>query len=96
MHRVSEQERESIRSKLSDAAGMPKDVTLGIPIVTLAGREELSIENYRGIIEYTEELIRVQTKTGQMKINRRHLQIQYYTNDEMKIIGKITSLELGK
>ena len=96
MHRVSEQERESIRSKLSDAAGMPKDVTLGIPIVTLAGREELSIENYRGIIEYTEELIRVQTKPGQMKINGRHLQIQYYTNDEMKIIGKITSLELGK
>lgn len=96
MHRVSEQERESIRSKLSDAAGMPKDVTLGIPIVTLAGREELCIENYRGIIEYTEELIRVQTKTGQMKINGRHLQIQYYTNDEMKIIGKITSLELGK
>ena len=96
MHRVSEQERESIRSKLSDAAGMPKDVTLGIPIVTLAGREELSIENYRGIIEYTEELIRVQTKTGHMKINGRHLQIQYYTNDEMKIIGKITSLELGK
>ena len=34
-------DRDEIKSRLSDATGMPKDVVLGIPIVTIAGREEL-------------------------------------------------------
>ncbi len=89
-------DRDEIKSRLSDATGMPKDVVLGIPIVTIAGREELCIENYRGIIEYTDELIRVQTKAGQIKIIGKKMQIEYYTNDEMKINGRITSLEYGK
>ena len=89
-------ERDAIKSKLSDAAGMPKDVVLGMPVVTITGREELCIENYRGIIEYTEELIRVQTKAGQIRVNGKRMQIEYYTNDEMKINGRIASLEFGK
>ena len=47
---------------------MPKDVVLGVPVLSMLGREELYIENYRGILEYTEELIRVQTKKGQIKV----------------------------
>ena len=41
---------------------MPKDVVLGASVVTVIGNGEISIENYRGILEYTGELIRVQTK----------------------------------
>jgi sporulation protein YqfC len=54
------------------------------------------IENYRGIIEYTECLIRVQAKGKQIRLQGRHLQIEYYTNDEMKITGTICSLEFCK
>lgn len=96
MNRDPDLERDAIKSKLSDAAGMPKDVVLGMPVVTITGREELCIENYRGIIEYTEELIRVQTKAGQIRVNGKRMQIEYYTNDEMKINGRIASLEFGK
>lgn len=72
---------------------MPKDVVLGVPIVTLTGQIEVSIENYRGIIEYTDLLVRVQTKIGQIRIVGKRLQIEYYTNDEMKVTGSITSIE---
>lgn len=75
---------------------MPEDVVLGASVITITGRNEVCIENYRGIIEYTECLIRVQTKTVQIRLTGKQLQIEYYTNDEMKITGIICSLEFCK
>ena len=71
-------EKKTFINRMADAANMPKDV---------------SVENYRGIIEYADLLIRIQTKIGQIKIIGKSLQIDYYTNDEMKITGRITSIE---
>ena len=86
-------EKEQIREKLASAASMPKDVVLGASVVTMLGRNEVSIENYRGIIEYTDTLIRVQTKSGQIRLTGKKLQVEYYTNDEMKITGAVHTLE---
>ncbi|MDO4311881.1 MAG: YabP/YqfC family sporulation protein [Eubacteriales bacterium] len=80
-------------NQVSDISGMPKDVVLGAPILTVTGQAELLVENYRGILEYTDLLIRIQTKTGQIRITGKRLQVEYYTNDEMKITGKITEIE---
>ena len=87
---------QNMKNILSDAAGIPKDVVLGIPILTMIGRNEVIVENYRGIIEYTDEILRLQTKTGEIKIQGREMKIEYYTNDEMRVYGKIISLEFGK
>nr|WP_296958877.1 YabP/YqfC family sporulation protein [uncultured Mediterraneibacter sp.] len=86
-------ERGRIGQKAAEAAGMPKDVVFGVPVITILGRNEICIENYRGIIEYTEQLVRVQTKSGQIRLTGKRLKIEYYTNDEMKITGYLESLE---
>lgn len=72
---------------------MPPDVSMHVPILTLTGSHELIIENYRGILEYTDSLIRIQTKIGQMKIVGKCLNIEYYTNDEMQVTGNITCID---
>lgn len=90
------QENDSLKQRLASAASMPEDVVLGASVITITGRNEVCIENYRGIIEYTECLIRVQTKTVQIRLTGKQLQIEYYTNDEMKITGIICSLEFCK
>lgn len=86
-------DKKSLKTRISDATGMPKDVILGVPIVTTIGQNEACIENYRGILEYTDKLIRIQTKLGRIHVLGRNLQIEYYTNDEMKIVGHITLIE---
>ena len=91
-----EQENEGLRSRLASAANMPRDVVLGASVVPILGDNEVCIENYRGIVEYTECLIRVQTKGKQIRVHGKHLQIEYYTNDEMKITGTICSMEFCK
>ena len=88
-------EREQIRERLASAASMPKDVVLGASIVTITGVSEVCVENYRGIIEYTDCLVRLQTREGQMRQTVKRLNIEYYTNDEMKITGRIDSIEFN-
>ena len=86
-------DKKNLKNRISDAVNMPKDVILGVPLVTVTGQCEAYIENYRGILEYTDKLIRVQTKIGKIHVNGRNLQIEYYSNDEMKISGHIFVIE---
>lgn len=83
----------SFRNKMAEASELPKDVVLGQPILTVLGYMELNIENYRGIIEYTDCLIRLQTKAGQVRVKGKALHIEYYTNDDMRVTGQIESIE---
>lgn len=86
-------DKKNLKARITDAAGMPKDVLLGVPILSIAGQSEACIENYRGILEYTDKLIRIQTKLGKIHVIGRNLQIEFYTNDEMKIVGHIAVIE---
>ena len=49
-------------NKFIDKIHIPKDVTMKLPLLRMVGNQELYIENYRGILEYTDSFIRVQTE----------------------------------
>lgn len=68
------------------------DIMYGAVILTAMGRNQVLVENYKGIIEYTQEKIRLQTKTCQVTIQGKRLLVEYYTNEEMKITGYIQGI----
>lgn len=72
-----------------DSLKLPKDICMGALRVTLTGNREAWIENYRGILEYTERMILLQGKTCQVCFEGTGLSIDYYTNEDMKISGCI-------
>lgn len=82
-----------IMEAISEKIKLPSDILAGAPLLSMAGQRQLLIENYKGIIEYTEELIRVQTKTGRIHVEGKNLNIEYYTADDMKITGYITAVQ---
>lgn len=82
-----------LKNRIAEASELPKDVVMGQPVITAMGRTELTIENYRGITEYTDVLIRIQTKIGQIRITGKKLKVEYYTNDDMKLTGQIETIE---
>lgn len=86
-------DKKDLKTRITDVAGVPKDVLLGAPLITVTGQSEACVENYRGILEYTDKLIRIQTKLGKIHVVGRNLQIEFYTNDEMKIVGHIMTIE---
>ena len=71
---------------------LPKDTMLGASIVTLTGNREAFIENYKGILEYTKELIVLQGENSKICFEGRQLAIEYYTNEDMKISGSIDAV----
>ena len=81
------------KEKAAEMSGVPKDVAMGLPILTITGTNDLCVENYRGMTEYTDQIIRLQSKSGQIKITGKKLEVIYYTNDEMKIHGHIRTIE---
>ena len=75
------------------ALGLPRDVVLGDVLVNFVGRGEVDVEHYRSILFYTDTLVKLQAKNCKVLIHGSRLRIDYYTAEEMKITGQITSLE---
>ena len=71
---------------------LPKDLMYGAVLVSITGRQEILVENYRGILEYTANHISLQAKTCRLAVRGKNLHISYYTNEEMKITGLIDSV----
>ena len=71
---------------------LPKDSMLGASIVTVTGNTEVFVENYKGILEYSCEVILLQGKNCKIELTGKRLNIVYYTNEDMKISGKITGI----
>ena len=71
---------------------LPKDLMFGAALVHITGQSEMEVENYKGILEYGAERIRLSIKGGQMEIAGRSLKIDYYTNEDMKISGQIQQI----
>ena len=90
--RTTKQREPSLREKMVTNLELPKDLMLGVSVLTVTGRGEALISNYKGILEYRDSFIRVQTKNCRIQISGAHLAIDYYTNEEMKITGSIESI----
>ena len=74
-----------IRESVVRAFDLPPDLVYGSVLVSVTGQNELLIENYRGILEYKDEHIRIQAKDCRILVVGKQLEIEYYTNEEMKL-----------
>ena len=72
---------------------LPKDLMYGAAILTVTGRTDLLIENYKGIVDYRQDKIRLLLKKGQVEITGNQLKIEYYTSEDMRITGRIDLIE---
>lgn len=84
---MSKHSKKKIREQVIEQLELPKDFVLGEAIVTITGRKELLIENYRGILDFEDSFIKIQAKKCQILITGSQLSIDYYTREEMKISG---------
>ena len=81
------------KEALIESLRLPRDICSGAMCVSLTGNREAWIENYRGILEYTNEMILLQGKNCQVCFEGTELVIEYYTNEDMKISGCINCVK---
>ncbi len=90
------EKREFQKSKtdtLIDALQLPKDIVRGDIRLTITGNREVWIENYKGILEYTNQSVLLQGKHCKVQFEGKCLNIGYYTNEDMKLTGRITCIK---
>ena len=85
--------REKVKREITAALALPKEIVLNLPLITLYGNEELNLENYKGIVEYTNERIRISTSKGVLKIEGRSLLLKQVTSENISVTGSIIKIE---
>mgnify|MGYP001025182291 FL=1 len=90
--KLEETQIRSKRERMAESLKLPKDSVLGASIVTITGKRDVFVENYKGIIEYTDCRIILQGKNCKIEICGKRLNILYYTNEDMKISGCIAAV----
>ena len=83
-------------SFINEILEMPKEISSGIPKITMVGFEEMLIENYKGILEYEEFYIKVKTVIGNINISGFKLELEQVTEDDICVKGKIESIDIER
>ena len=84
------------KRRLDKILEMPEEVYSNVPKTTITGFNELILENYKGILEYEDFFASISTHIGIVNINGYNLNLEKMTNDDIKITGKIESVELER
>jgi len=84
------------KRKIEEILEMPKELYSNQPKISITGFEEIIIENYKGILEYEDYFVRVNTYIGAININGLNLRMEKMTEDDLRIIGKIESVDIER
>ncbi|MGI6122763.1 MAG: sporulation protein YqfC [Acetivibrionales bacterium] len=84
---------ESLGERLARLFEIPGDVYGNRPKVTAIGRGEVLVENFRGIMDFQNGIIRINTNNGIIKVTGDDLTIREITNEEIIIGGKISNID---
>ncbi len=87
------EEKKKWRENVADFFQLPKELLLDLPRITLIGNLQLLLENYGGIIEYSDELLRLKIREGEVVVRGKNFAIKHFLADELLIEGKIFSVE---
>ena len=85
--------KKRISESVADAWGVPKDVIMNIPRMTISGDKEIYIEHHKGIMEYTDTEIRVSTAMGTVRVKGTKLVIERIRIEDLLISGTFTRIE---
>ncbi len=81
-----------IKRNMAERLELPKEVLLDLPLFTMMGREEITIENHKGILSYSEESIRIGTKVGVCAISGKDLHLKQLSGELLVICGTIVGV----
>lgn len=83
-------------NKINDMLEIPKEVYSNEPKLVIVGFNEIIIENYKGILEYDDFYVKINSYMGSINIHGFNLRLEEMNEDNIRIIGKIESLDIER
>lgn len=83
-------------SKIDEILEVPREISSVDPKVTIISFDEMLVENYKGILEYEEFYIKINTAIGNINVNGFNLRLEQVTEDDISVKGKIESIDIER
>ena len=72
-------------NKFDKILELPKEVCSNVPKMIITGFDEIIIENFKGILEYEDFFVQINTHIGIININGYNLLLENMTDDDIKV-----------
>lgn len=93
MKRREDREGSKWRDNLAEFFDLPKDIVMDLPRITLVGNISFYLENHRGVIEYTDKMVRLSVNRGEVIVKGSNLSVKTLLAEEVILEGQIETVE---
>ena len=83
----------SIKKGLSEGIELPNEIILNVPLITIIGRSKIVIENFKNIVQYSNEIIKINTSCGVFKVAGKNLFLKELNKNKILIKGTLSQFE---
>mgnify|MGYP005786447471 CR=1 FL=1 len=83
----------SIKKGLSEGIELPNEIVLNVPLITIIGRSKIVIENFKNIVQYSNEIIKINTSCGVFKVAGKNLFLKELNKNKILIKGTLSQFE---
>ncbi|MBO5363920.1 MAG: hypothetical protein J6A56_00445 [Clostridia bacterium] len=90
------QEKATVRERIADAIDISKEVVLDTVLISCIGDRELTLENYKSILTYSDVCIQVKANPYPLTITGSGLEIRNITRELLYITGRIHAVEFNR
>ena len=85
--------KERIRT-LEETLALPSEAALNTPYIEIRGKKSVSIENHRGISEYTDDAIIVNVRHGKIVVQGDRLRIVCMNRRCIEVYGSVQAVTM--
>ncbi len=81
--------KQSAKQWVTGKMNLPEDVLLDVPRLTMIGQLHLHVENHRGVLHFSKELVRLKLSYGELSIKGKDFVIKTILPNELLLEGTI-------
>ncbi|PWI56844.1 sporulation protein YqfC [Sulfoacidibacillus thermotolerans] len=85
--------RDKTEHMAAELLEIPKDTLLHVPRVMLIGNEQVVVDNYKSILSFEPELIRIALAKGEVAIKGTRLAFKVIVPEQLVIEGTVSSVD---
>lgn len=82
-----------VKKDLAEKLDIPRDIILNIPKIIIVGNDEITIENHQGILQFSDNFIRIKSSLGNIGIQGSDFEILFISGTTIVLSGAFKSVE---
>lgn len=91
MRKKQKEPKSNLKEKAVKILDFPEELVL--PRIVFSGNKKVMVENYKAIIEYETDSIRISTACFLLQMKGKNFEIQAISDDGLQITGVVTQVE---